>query len=131
MSKQERLRDREQQRAGLVADRDQLVRTCNCRHRRTKLIQQATRRIRDAREIIERAVAEIAQVRSASAPPDGLIYQQIDKRDAGIKQCNKELVTLRAEARIERLLQMAAEVNRLNRELAGGNPDAIDDDDIV
>lgn len=123
MTKNERLKDLEQQRAGLISDRDQMIRTTNSRTRRTKLVKQLTRRVRDLRQCLAQAEAEIRRIRSASEYPGGSIYDEIDQRDAGIARLNKQLVTVRHEARIEKLLELAAKINSMKEELAIGDED--------
>jgi len=131
MTKNEKLADRLATRNACISDRDSLVRTVNSRARRTKLVRDAAKDLRIARYRAAQAIKFIHEIRSASDYPNGTIYQTIDARDARIVELNRELALLRNEARIERALAMVAEINRIEKEIAVGNPVAVAEDDIV
>lgn len=128
LSKNERLRELESLREALVSDRAQLLRTTASRHRRTKLVKQAVKRIRDLSTALGHAWNELNEVRSASNE-HGEIFATIDARTASIEKINRQLITVRAEARIETLLKMQAQINALVKDIDGD--DEPSDDEIV
>lgn len=130
MSPNERLTELQAIRYNNVSARTALIRTTNDRSRRTRLVHQSVKRIRSLFATLKNEFDQLRYIRSCSEDRlDSVIYQQIDHHTARIAELDKEIALVGAEARVERLLKLSREINRLKREV--GDPDTIDEDMIL